>query len=152
MASISHRIGSARSTIRCASSTPALAVTQPASTPAASTAVDLILPPSSFILEVERLAVHLDVAVQRHLLGDEALGEAAGLGVADQVGEPVRGLARLHLEKGRYAFPAVEHGALQDRAAEVLAEGDAAARALHLHLHHVRVPRNLGEQSEPYGH
>src|SRR5688572_11175999 len=101
MASISHRIGSARSTIRFASS---------------------ILHPSSFSLVVKRLAVHLDVAVQRHLLGDEALGKAAGLGVADEVGEPVRGLAAVELEIGGHVLPAIEYRALQYRAAEMLAE------------------------------
>src|SRR5690349_11920578 len=50
------------------------------------------------------------------------------------------------------AVPAAEYRSLQHRAAEELAKAHLAARLLHLDLHHVRVPRNLGEQSEAGAH
>jgi hypothetical protein len=45
-----------------------------------------------------------------------------------------------------------EHRPLEPRAAEELAEAHLAGRFRDRDLHHVRVPRNLGEQSEAHTH
>ena len=110
-------------------------------------AIDTNLPCSirRHALDGKGRAVHRDRAVEWNLLDDQPFGETAVLRVCNEMGQLVRRCVGVQLEMGVHRLPLVEHRPLQDRASEKLPEPHADLRVTHFELHHVRVPRNLGE-------
>ena len=79
-------------------------------------------------LDVERLAIYLDMTMQGNLLGDQPLCKTSRLCIFDQVRELILGLVAINREISSNALPFIKYGALDYGTAQVFAHYDTAFR------------------------
>src|SRR5690348_15110524 len=82
----------------------------------------------SIELQRRSLTIHVDGAIERNLLLDEAFGKTPRLGILDEVRNFIGRRIRLDGQMRVHAIPAIEYRALEHRTAEKFAKTNLAAR------------------------